>query len=286
MNRRHGFTLVELLVVMAIIALLLGLLLPALARARATARQVKDATQLNQIHKAWQTLSVNADGKFPIPGDINRLGTIPGRGDIDYGLNNHANMHSAVIAQNAISPQLLYCPAEASALVAVKSDYNFSSYDPIDDQYWDPTFQVDLENLSNTSYGTSLLRGRRFTKEWQQSLSSDFAIIANRGPGQGAGETSVIQGGLGDVYKESITLRIHGGIAEWNGNVCYNDGHVVFERSMAPETQREWDDNGTQQIDDIFANEDTENASDAFLCLCSDVGDDPTVYNDYEVTWD
>ena len=49
-NRAGGFTLVELLVVMAIIALLLGLLLPALAKARATARQVKDGTQLKQIH--------------------------------------------------------------------------------------------------------------------------------------------------------------------------------------------------------------------------------------------
>ena len=54
MRKRQGFTLIELLVVMAIIALLLGLLLPALAKARATARQVKDGTQLNQIYKGWR----------------------------------------------------------------------------------------------------------------------------------------------------------------------------------------------------------------------------------------
>ena len=53
-NGSKGFTLVELLVVMAIIALLLGLLLPALAKARATARQVKDQTQVKQIHQGWR----------------------------------------------------------------------------------------------------------------------------------------------------------------------------------------------------------------------------------------
>jgi len=77
MKKNKGFTLVELLVVMAIIALLLGLLLPALAKARATARQVKDATQVKQCHSGLLTAAAENGGVLPLPGQINTFG-IPG----------------------------------------------------------------------------------------------------------------------------------------------------------------------------------------------------------------
>ena len=49
MNRRRGFTLVELLVVISIIALLIALLLPALAKARALAVSVICESNLRQL---------------------------------------------------------------------------------------------------------------------------------------------------------------------------------------------------------------------------------------------
>ena len=51
---RHGFTLVELLVVVAIIALLVSILMPSLASARELTRKIICSTNLHTLGRGWQ----------------------------------------------------------------------------------------------------------------------------------------------------------------------------------------------------------------------------------------
>src|SRR5262245_11829908 len=62
---RQAFTLIEILVVVAIIALLIAILLPSLARARGQARLVLCQSNIKQLEYGFGMYVVENKGRFP-----------------------------------------------------------------------------------------------------------------------------------------------------------------------------------------------------------------------------
>jgi len=71
MSRKHGFTLVELMVVMAVVGMLMAMLLPALMKSRGMADMTRCASNLRQLGIAFDTyVSNQPDTGFP-PATVN-----------------------------------------------------------------------------------------------------------------------------------------------------------------------------------------------------------------------
>ncbi len=290
---KHGFTLVELLVVMAIIALLIGLLLPALAKARAQAQLTKDQAQVKEIHQSWIVFSRELDGHLPTPGLIDRLPDpvlgmdVPGRGPEDLTMNTTPNLYSVCIMRHYFTPQMCFSPTEPSGRVIYKDDYRFTYYDPLGansdcqgsdlepDCYWDPTFKAELLVQSNTSYAHMPIAAERKKRHWRDTMDSRFAMIGTRG---------VVDGELdSDIYYASVTLEFHGGSKEWVGNVAFNDNHTERLDTFFPENLN-YQIAGTTFADNIFKDDTgdqdggvgTNGGFDIWLVIYLSINDDNT----------
>lgn len=294
MKRKHGFTLVELLVVMAIIALLIGLLLPALAKARAQAMLTKDSAQIKEIHQSWVVFSRELKGALPTPGLIDRLedpllGEVPGRGPEDLEANWSGPLFSVCIMRHYFTPQLAIAPSEPSGNVLSMDNYNYNAYQPLgpnidcpepgqddSDSYWDCHFGVDLNNLSNTSYAHMPIAGERKKRHWKDSLDSTMGMLGTRGVKNGDYLNE-------PLYYRSVTLEFHGGHKEWVGLVAFNDNHVERLDTFLPE-HLNYNIGDTAYADNIF-NDDTGDGQggssnndgggfDIWLVLYKEINDD------------
>ena len=228
---RRGMTIREVIIVAVCIAIVFSiasvLLFGSNSLARANSRRMQDATQMAGIHQSWLVVARNFDGVMPTPGLIHRdadpmLGEVPGRGPENESLNTTANLFSACIAQNYLTPEMCVGPTEPSPHVKVmpSSVYNFGAYSPAGNSYWDTNFKADLHATSNVSYAHMPLIGERKLKNWRYSADQYWPILGTRGPLHGVADPN------------SITNKIFPPDDSWNGNICFADNHVEFISSF------------------------------------------------------
>jgi prepilin-type N-terminal cleavage/methylation domain-containing protein/prepilin-type processing-associated H-X9-DG protein len=114
-RRARGFTLVELLVVIAVMALLAGLLLPALSRARAEARRAACLSNLGQLSKAVCMYASEHDSQFP---------SVAARPTINKDLPRLCD----VLWSQTSDPNVFRCPADTQGFYEKEgSSYEFNT---------------------------------------------------------------------------------------------------------------------------------------------------------------
>ena len=113
-TRRWAFTLIEMLVVVAVIVLIISLLLPGLGRARDTARELLCQTRMGQVSHGTISYAHDNRGEFP----ANRFRPNP-------AVNQHVTWRHLVVKGNYVGDgDIWLCPQHPT--IAAKSEMNIS----------------------------------------------------------------------------------------------------------------------------------------------------------------
>jgi prepilin-type N-terminal cleavage/methylation domain-containing protein len=147
LSKQRGFTLVEMLVVIALIAILASLLLPALAKARRRAGQIQCLGNVKELASAMHLFKTD-NGKYPWRLPISEGGT---------QTRGKAADHFKVMEGDIRNPTILRCPADtriAATSFATLSNTNVSYFVGIESYEDKPNmFLVGDRNLEGGRSG-------------------------------------------------------------------------------------------------------------------------------------
>src|SRR5690349_19499625 len=121
-NRRPGFTLIEMLCVIAMIAILAALLLPVLAKSQLSAKRIQCLSNLKEVGVAFHSFSHDHKDKFPMQ--------VPMRegGSLEFVQNAYrlsgpfyfTYRHFLPMSNDLVTPRILICPTDLTRQAAPK----------------------------------------------------------------------------------------------------------------------------------------------------------------------
>ena len=150
---RQGFTLVGLLIIIAVIAILAAMLLPALASAKRKAQRINCVNNLKQDGLAFRIWEGDNGDKYPMAVSTNKGGTM------EYAEDGNAFRHFQVMSNELSTPKILICPADdrtAAASFARLKNQNVSYFVGLDATEVRP--QMLLTGDRNVTNGLSPVR--------------------------------------------------------------------------------------------------------------------------------
>ena len=235
-RRSRGFTLAEILVVLAIIAVLTAILLPVLSRVRENGRKVACASNLQQLGLAFQQYNADWNGRYPLAGLYTDFASTKGW-DTTSTASWVGGTYNEPIAQigagpgfskpieNASSPTgyNIALPEKGSLFPYSKEKSIYVCPSNIDGRKKQLSYTMNcaLSNLSSFK----IRQPAEIVLLVDEQEANDgyfFATNNNTATPQSPGATAVASGAFGDS-KDALE-DIHNG----GGNLLFVDGHVKF----------------------------------------------------------
>jgi prepilin-type N-terminal cleavage/methylation domain-containing protein len=203
----HAFTLIELLMVIAVIAILAALLLPALGRAKASAQGAACRSNSKQLGLAWHLYRDDNNGKLVNNGVFNGWAVFPGYqtglpietpnwlyGTLDWSaaadITNSQLIANGLVFPYTKQPKLYKCPADRCLSPAQRSagftdrvrsvSMNaFIAGSAHPGEYWVPAILI----LTERATPLRVVQGRTCRKPAQRSCALRQNENSRLGPG-------------------------------------------------------------------------------------------------------